>query len=114
MKTGNLYRQIPENLPEELVEILAEGNGQIKIERIVSRNHSTPDDTWYDQESCEWVVLLTGWAILRFEEPDRTVKMVPGDWLKISAHVKHRVEETSSGDTVWLAVHWTDCTEHEH
>lgn len=105
MKQGNLLKQIPDRLPEELVEILAEGSGSFRLERIVSRGHSSPDDFWYEQESTEWVALTSGSAVLRFE--DRTVEMSPGDWLEIPPRVRHRVESTSTEeDTVWLALHW--------
>ncbi len=104
-RQGNLLQEIPANLPEELVEILAEGSGNFRLERIVSRGHSSPDNFWYEQESTEWVALVFGSAVLRFE--DRTVEMSPGDWLEIPPLARHRVECTSEGeDTVWLALHW--------
>ena len=36
---------------------------------------------------------------------DRVVEMMPGDWIKIPTHQKHRIEWTSPDEpTVWLAV----------
>ena len=37
------------DLPEELVEVLAENN-HVRIERIISIGHGSPDGFWYDQE----------------------------------------------------------------
>ena len=101
----NLFADLPADLPEELVEVLAEGAGSVRIERIVSHGHSSPDGFWYDQEVREWVVLLRGSAVLRFEDLERPVELIPGDWLEIAAHRRHRVESTNTVEpTVWLAV----------
>lgn len=98
----NLFDDIPQRLPEELVEVLAEGS-TVKIERIVSDGHASPEGFWYDQDRHEWVLLVSGSAVLEFE--DRKVEMQPGDHLLIPAHQRHRVASTSqSGKTIWLAV----------
>ena len=77
-----------------------------RIERIVSTGQASPPGSWYDQDDDEFVVLLTGSARLRFEKDDLAVDLVPGDWLEIPAHVRHRVEATQADPpTVWLAVH---------
>lgn len=105
---GNLFENISDNLPEELVDMLtSKGDGGIRIERIVSRGHSSPPGYWYDQGRNEFVVLLKGSAGLRFEDRKDTVVLQPGDWIDIPAHEKHRVEWTDPNlDTVWLAVHY--------
>ena len=105
---GNLFENIPDNLPEELVDVLtSKGGDGIRIERIVSRGHSSPSGYWYDQDRNEFVVLLKGSAGLRFEGCEDTVVLKPGDWINIPAHGKHRVEWTDPNqDTVWLAVHY--------
>lgn len=103
---ANLFDAIPKQLPREWFETLI-ASGDIKIERIVSRGHASDEGFWYDQEWDEWVVLLKGGAGLRFEGRDRTLTLVPGDWLRIPAHVKHQVAWTAAGvETVWLAVHF--------
>ena len=104
----NIYENIPIDLPEEFVDILvSKSDGEIRIERIVSRGHSSPSGYWYDQPRNEFVVLLKGSAGLRFEGGKDTVVMRPGDWINIPAHGKHRVEWTDPNqDTVWLAVHY--------
>lgn len=111
MHASNLFEAIPAALPDELVEVLAEGDGNIRIVRLVSQGHASPDGFWYDQEEHEWVALLSGAAVLSFEDPVcgevRAVAMKPGDWLHIPPRTKHRVESTAAEEaTVWLAVHW--------
>ena len=81
MKFGNIAAEIPTSLPNELVEVLAEGKGKLRIERIVSRGHATPPDSWYEQTETEWVMLVSGVAVLKFEADDRIVEMTAGDWI---------------------------------
>jgi cupin 2 domain-containing protein len=98
----NLLYNLPSNLPEELTTVLQEGHG-VRIERIVSTGHKSPEGFWYDQPEHEWVMVLHGAARLAFE--DRVVDMKVGDWINIPARQKHRVEWTSPDEpTVWLAV----------
>jgi cupin 2 domain-containing protein len=107
MKTGNLFETVSGALPTEVVEVLARGQGELKIERIVSRGHASPSDFWYDSETTEWVVLLQGCAVLQFASDEELTEMVAGDWIEIPARCRHRVEATAGDeDTVWLAVHW--------
>ena len=101
---NNIFSEIPGSLPDELVEIITK-NYNVRIERIVSRGHTSPDDFWYDQDQSEFVLLVSGGAELRFEDRDEPVRMKKGDYVMIPAHKKHRVEWTSPDeDTVWLAV----------
>jgi len=91
-------------VPRELIEILQENN-TVRIERIVSRGQNSPKEFWYDQDENEWVILLKGSAVLLFKDKNKIVKMKVGDYIKIPAHKKHRVEETSKiEDTIWLCV----------
>lgn len=53
----NLFADLPDTLPEERIEVLA-NNGHFRIERIVSTGHASPEDCWYDQNQTEWVVVL--------------------------------------------------------
>jgi len=101
----NLFESIPAELPDELIEPLLDSRN-VRIERIVSRGHSSPDGFWYDQNQPEWVVVLRGAATLRFEDQDEPVEMKAGDFVQIPAHARHRVECTTSDEpTIWLAVH---------
>jgi cupin 2 domain-containing protein len=101
----NLFEAIPAEIPAEILQVLLETD-KFRLERIVSGGQATPPGEWYDQDSDEWVVLLTGSACLRLEgEPDLVLH--PGDYLLIPAHRRHRVEWTDpTRPTVWLALHY--------
>ena len=99
----NLFDQIPESAPEEIITELLSADG-VRIERIVSFGPSSPDGFWYDQKESEWVLLLEGSATLRFEEGG-PINLKPGDHLNIPAGTRHRVEKTDENSrTVWLAI----------
>jgi cupin 2 domain-containing protein len=103
---GNLFTNIPADLTEELIEILAAAD-DIRVERIVSRGHASPSGFWYDQATNEFVVLLKGSAGLAFEGRDELLEMKAGDYINIPAHLKHRVEWTDADqDSIWLAIHY--------
>ena len=102
-ESHNIYKQIPDDLSEEVFELLVQGD-DVKIERIISMGHKSPDAGWYDQEQNEWVLLLKGDASIAFEN-DMVVNLGEGDYLNIPAHEKHRVISTSPvTETIWLAV----------
>ena len=104
----NLFADCPHRIPEELVETLTDTK-HVRIERIVSHGHASPDDFWYDQQEHEWVVVLKGEAKLLFEGDNDPIHMRPGDHINIPAHRKHRVEWTTPDEpTVWLAVFYSD------
>ncbi len=108
MSPGNLLRDIPAALPEELFTTLVQ-SGTARLERIVSHGQSSPAGFWYEQSEHEWVVLLSGSAGVRFEGDGDLVVLRPGDYLNIPATVRHRVEWTAAGEpTVWLALHYRD------
>jgi cupin 2 domain-containing protein len=98
----NLFDRSDLESPHELVQTICEA-GDIRIERMVSHGHASPDGFWYDQDQDEWVVMLTGAAQLEFE--DGLKEMKPGDFVNIPAHRRHRVEWTTPNEpTIWLAV----------
>ncbi len=104
--TTNLFTDLPANLPDELLTTLLEATN-VRIERIVSHGHVSPEGFWYDQNDNEWVIVLKGAARLRFE--DSILEMKPGDFVNIPAHKKHRVEWTTPDEpTIWLAVFYRD------
>ncbi|MEN6448898.1 MAG: cupin domain-containing protein [Thermoguttaceae bacterium] len=106
MTAENLFANIPEELPEELVTPLVVAPG-VRIERIVSQGHVSPPGFWYDQPQHEWVLLLEGNAAVEFEGERGTVELRRGAWLDIPAHARHRVAATDPAmKTVWLAVHY--------
>lgn len=103
----NLLADLPSEIPEELVDVLVQSTN-VRIERIVSTGHCSPEDFWYDQDEHEWVVVLKGEGRLVFEDAEE-VSLKPGDHVMIAAHQRHRVEWTSPGEpTVWLAVFYRD------
>ena len=106
MMTSNIYTEIPEELPNELLEQIIH-KGSFKLERIISKGHSTPDGQWYDQDNDEWVILLKGSAGMTVEGEAGPVVLRPGDYIHLPAHIKHRVEWTDpESETVWLALHY--------
>lgn len=105
MQQGNLFEDVPADLPEELFEAIVARDG-VRLERIVSRGHATPDGQWYDQEWDEWVLLVRGSAAIVIEGRDAPAVLSPGDHLMLPAHCRHRVDWTDPRqDTVWLALH---------
>lgn len=104
MKIADLLQHIPRDLPDEMVERLVDA-GNVRIERIVSKGHHSPDGFWYDQHENEWVMVVKGEAKLRFETGDELVHLKAGMHVNIPAHEKHRVEWTAENEeTIWLAV----------
>jgi len=101
----DLFADIPDHLKEELIETILQ-TSNLRIERIVSQGHRSPEGFWYDQSDNELVILLKGNATLRFENQDQPIKMKPGDYIHIEKHVRHRVEWTDpEQETIWLAIH---------
>ena len=102
----SLFKDIPAELPEELIEAIC-STSCVKIERIVSRGHASPEGFWYDQGRKEFILVVQGSAGLKFDGTDDIVVMKTGDYMSIGSHVKHRVEWTdTASDTIWLAVHY--------
>jgi cupin 2 domain-containing protein len=103
----NLFAEVPDPWPEELFQTLLSAPG-VRVERIVSRGHASPEGFWYDQDDHEWVVLLSGAARLRFEG-EEAMDLVPGSFVNIPAHKRHGVEWTDPEQTtVWLAIHYAN------
>ncbi len=104
----NLFKHIPEDLSDEIFEDIV-CSEHVRIERIISHGHTSPEQTatdkaWYDQDEHEWVVVLSGFGELEFED-GRLIRLEKGDYLNIPAHCKHRVSATAANEpTIWLAV----------
>jgi len=102
----NIFAGVPKELPYELFEGIIE-MGTFRLERIVSRGHSSLPGFWYDQVDNEWVILLQGRAGLRFQDMQDVMILEPGDYVHIARHRQHRVEWTEPNqETVWLALHY--------
>jgi cupin 2 domain-containing protein len=111
MKSQNLFQNIPHEFPTECVDILSTAQN-VRVERIVSHGHSSPDGFWYDQAEHEWVMVVSGQAKLQFKESNDIVDMKAGDWLEIPAHCLHRVIWTDpQQQTIWLAIFYIKKTD---
>lgn len=105
MKKDNVFSRIPTAIPDEIFETILE-DGNVKIERIISDGHATPEDNWYDQAHDEWVMLLKGIAEMTFENEPQPMTLKPGDYVLIPAFTRHRVIRTDNKQpTIWLAIH---------
>jgi cupin 2 domain-containing protein len=104
---NNLFTSLPLQLEQESFDVLLK-NKNIRIERIVSKGHTSPTSGWYDQKENEWVLVLKGAGTILFED-GRQVTLNKGDYLHIPAHEKHKVAWTDPDRlTIWLAVHYFD------
>jgi cupin 2 domain-containing protein len=100
MKKENIYTYSEFNSNPEIFEVLAKGNGNFKIEKIVSNSYSNGE--WYDQSEDELVFLLDGNASIEFASGE-IVELQKGDFIKIEKHLRHRVVQTSeSPKCIWL------------
>lgn len=102
----NIFKNLPDSSKGEIFQDIID-NHNFKLESIVSSGQATPDGEWYDQPNDEWVLLLQGSGVLIFEDESESCRMNPGDHILISAHKKHRVEETDkNGKSIWIALHF--------
>lgn len=101
----NIFSSLPDKLEHELFEELLNYKN-IRIERIVSHGHTSPENGWYDQEENEWVIVVEGAGTILFETGVE-VNLKKGDYLNIPAHIRHKVIWTDpNGITIWLAIHY--------
>ncbi|MCL5991663.1 MAG: cupin domain-containing protein [Bacteroidetes bacterium] len=104
IKSKDASTNITESNKEIFEDLLK--NENLKLERIISYPNSIPGDKWYDQNKDEWVILLKGSAALQFEN-DELIKLLPGDYLFIPSHLKHKVKEVNKNEpTIWLALNF--------
>ena len=102
----NILESIPDSVDEEIFEDLLQRDG-VRIERIISKGQSSPEDGWYDQSENEWVIVLQGAGVICFEDGSE-VRLEKGDFLNIERHKKHKVLWTDPDEvTVWLAVFYS-------
>ena len=100
MDPTNLFEP-GEALPEELTTVLYE-NAHTRIEQIISWGQISEEGFWYDQDEDEWLILLKGRAVLRYDD-GTLVALRKGKPHLINAHVRHQVAATTS-PTIWLCV----------
>mgnify|MGYP003658629182 CR=1 FL=1 len=102
----NLFDSMPGDLEQEVFSTIVQSEN-VKVERIVSRGHTSPASGWHDQVENEWVIVLAGEARLLFED-NREVHLLAGGYINIPSHTKHKVIWTPPDiQTVWLAIHYT-------
>lgn len=102
---SNLFVNLPVETKDEVFTELLSRPGA-RIERIVSNGQYTPEDTPFNQNHDEWVLLLRGSASL-WVDGDGEHDLHPGDHMLIPARRTHRVTRTANDEpTVWLAVHF--------
>ena len=102
--TGNIFDHPSADMGGEDITPLIQAEN-FRLERIVSNKCSNPKGFWYDQPDPEWILLITGTAILEFEQSGN-IQLKAGDYMLIPAHARHRVEETSK-DALCLALHYS-------
>jgi cupin 2 domain-containing protein len=88
---------------QERTERLLETGG-FHLERIHSCAYS---GDWQEQALSEWVMVLSGSALLRFADEPNPRELVAGEALLIAPGRRHRVVATDPAPgTVWLALFW--------
>jgi cupin 2 domain-containing protein len=106
VKHNNIFHEIPAHLTDELLQVLQETK-TVKIERIVSQGHTSPEGFWYDQDKNEWIIVLQGNARLSLATQEEPIFLAAGDYLNIPAGLKHRVVWTDPHQkTIWLAIYY--------
>lgn len=107
MNLGNILTNLPDDLSQEIFEVLVDSQ-HIRVERIISNGQSSPPaQGWYNEKEHEWVMVLKGEATIEFRNRE-SVHMNPGDYLMIMPHEEHRVSATSKiTETIWLAIHYS-------
>jgi len=112
VQKSNIFKNIPKDLTEEFFENIVVSKN-LKIEKIVSKGHTSPKSGWYNQDMDEWVIVLKGEAILSFEN-EKEIHLASGEYINIPAHKKHKVLWSKPDvETVWLAVFYEKGSENE-
>jgi cupin 2 domain-containing protein len=105
LPSGSLLENVSTLGDEESFEEILSQSG-VRIERIVSHGHASPEGFWYEQNDDEWVVVIDGEAELEIEGEPAPRHLERGDWVHLPARCRHRVARTAEDrPTVWLAVH---------
>ena len=102
----NLFEVTDQKLTDERIDTLLQSPG-VRVERIVSMGHASPENFWYDQAEAEWVLVIQGRAALEFDDGE-IIALTPGDYCMIPAPRRHRLQFTDDKTpTIWLAIFLT-------
>ena len=105
-KMKNLFEVPDQKLTDERIDTLLQSPG-VRVERIVSMGHASPENFWYDQAEAEWVLVIQGRAALEFDDGE-VIALTAGDYCMIPPHRSHRVQFTDNKTpTIWLAIFLT-------
>ncbi|WP_263079417.1 cupin domain-containing protein [Endozoicomonas sp. Mp262] len=100
---NNIFESIPTEIPNEIFTDLVTGEN-IRVERILSKGQTSPENGWYDQDENEWVMVLKGEGTITFDD-GHNICLQEGDFITIPKHKKHKVSRTDPNHvTVWLAI----------
>ena len=77
-KMKNLFEVPDQKLTDERIDTLLQSPG-VRVERIVSMGHASPENFWYDQAEAEWVFVIQGRAALEFDDGE-VIALTPGDY----------------------------------
>jgi cupin 2 domain-containing protein len=103
MKVSSLLNNLPVDMTDESFEDIVQ-SGSVRIERIVSQGHTSPEQGWYDQEENEWVMVVKGVGEITFDD-GTVISLHEGEHVTIPANTKHKVSHTPiDQQTIWLAV----------
>lgn len=103
MRTKNIFSNIPDKISNEIIETILNSE-YLRVERIISKGQSSPTNFWYNQSENEWVIVLEGKSMIKFDD-ESIVTLHKGDYLFIPAFKKHRVEWTDPNQiTIWLTI----------
>lgn len=88
-RAANIFASIPDTRPEECFEEILRTRS-FRLERIVSRGHTSHRNQWYDQAENEWVIVLQGrarleirraqalWLVILFAAPPVNTVVIAG------------------------------------
>lgn len=99
------FLQMPEgwDRKEEYSEIIWQ-NEHLRLERIISCGHVSPQGFWYEQTEDEWVCVLQGEGEIEWANGSKTL-LTSGEYVLIPAQKKHRVSYTGrKPECIWLAL----------
>lgn len=100
---NNIFSDMPQSLAQEVFEDIVKSE-HVRIERIISHGHSSPETGWYQQDENEWVIVLSGTGSLMLDNGEE-FELGPGDYQLIPAQQRHKVIRTTADEpTIWLAV----------